>query len=59
MPVEADKVLNGAIGHLETCLVLGDMINGALYFAGTSADKGEILFLIERFKHKLMCGDFD
>lgn len=45
LPIEADKILTEAVGVLESCLVLGECLDGDLYAAGTSSDKGEILFL--------------
>lgn len=59
LPVEADAVLNGAIGQLDKCLLIGTDLEGLPYFASTSANTAEILFLLEKFKFQVLRGDFN
>ena len=50
-----DRVLEAAVGKLSTVLVLGyDAETGEPYFAGSSADRGGALLLIERFKRQIV-----
>lgn len=57
---DPDAVLEQAIGAYKDVLVIGWDESGALDARGTElfADGREILWLIERFKHKLMAGDY-
>ena len=51
----AEKVLVAAIAHdLKDVVVVGTREDGSLYFAGTSSDGPEVLWLLERAKRKLM-----
>lgn len=57
---DPDAVLEQAIGAYRDVLVIGWDENGALDARATElfADGGEILWLIEQFKHKLLAGDY-
>lgn len=54
-----DRVLEAATGELETVLVLGYDHEGNEYYAASTADGGTLVWLTERFKTKLVLGDFD
>ena len=57
--IDPDQVLRGAIGNTKTVLILGYADDGALFVAGSTADKARLNYLVDRFKHKLLNGDFD
>ena len=52
MPI--DRVLESAKGELEGVILIGYDKEGEEYFASTYADGGEILWLIERLKKRLL-----
>lgn len=50
-----EKILSAAIDHdLETVLVIGRTKDGDLYFASSSADGGDALWMMELAKKALM-----
>jgi len=49
-----DRVLDAAKGELEGVILIGYDIKGDEYFASTYADGGDILWLIERLKKRLL-----
>jgi len=49
-----DRVLDDAKGELEGVILIGYDKEGEEYFASTYADGGEILWLIERLKKRLL-----
>lgn len=49
-----DKVLNGALGKLESVVIMGWDKDGELYFASSKADGGDILWLMEKAKKLLL-----
>lgn len=54
-----DNVLEQAIGKYESLLILGFDFDGDLDArASTNINTGEILILIEKFKAKLINGDY-
>jgi hypothetical protein len=54
-----DNVLEQAIGKYESLLILGFDMDGDLDArASTNLNTGEILILIEKFKAKLINGDY-
>ncbi len=60
LDLPAERVLSAAQeAALETVLVLGIAPDGESYEAATTGDKGLLLYLMERFRHKLMAGDFE
>ena len=56
--IEPDKVLDAAKGKLSEVLVIGYEGDG-IYFASSTSDTSELLFLLEKFKFKVMRGDFN
>jgi hypothetical protein len=57
---DPDAVLEQALGDYRDVLVIGWDQDGALDVRGSDlfGNMGEILLLIEVFKHKLMAGDY-
>lgn len=49
-----DMVLDAAKGKLDSVVLAGYDKEGELYFASTMADGGEVLWLIEQLKMKLL-----
>ena len=49
-----ERVLDGAKGKLQGIVILGYDHDGQEYFASTYADGGEVLWLLERCKIKLL-----
>ena len=52
--IEPDQVLNGAMGKLDHVIIIGVEDNGEKYFASSSGDQAENLWLIEKFKQFLL-----
>jgi hypothetical protein len=50
LDVPADQVLQGAMGKLDCCIVIGYDRDGDEYFASGVADAGTANWLIDRFK---------
>ena len=50
-------MLGAAIGKVEEVIVLGVTADDEFYFASSSGDKCEILWLVEKFKQELLRGD--
>jgi hypothetical protein len=59
LDIDPAGVLDGAKGKVNQVLVLGNCEDGELYVAASTAKKETLLYLIERFKFKLLHGDFD
>ena len=57
MPIPVERVLDGA-RDLQEVLVIGWDKDGELYGASSTGEVGELLELIERFKFKLLHGDY-
>lgn len=52
-----DRVLEAAVGKLDTVLILGyDSETGEEYFASSVTDRATILWLLERLKHDIVSG---
>ena len=49
-----DRVLQGAIGQLQSVIVIGYDIDGEEYYASSIADGPNALWLIRRTEHKLI-----
>lgn len=49
-----DRILESAMGKLETVLILGWDKDGNEYFASSAADGGTNLWLMERLKKQLL-----
>ncbi len=54
LDIPADRVLEGAMGELESVIVIGHTTDGNEYFASSMADGGNTLWLLERFKTALL-----
>lgn len=52
--IPPDTVLEGAIGKLETVVVIGWTHDGDLYVAGTSSKPAEVSWLMENAKQLLL-----
>lgn len=52
--IDPGKVLKAAIGELESVLVIGWDKEGELYTASSKSDGGDILWLLEKCKQRLM-----
>lgn len=55
LDIPADRILDGALeDKLDKVVVLGYDMEGEEYFASSIADGGEVIWLIERAKLKLL-----
>lgn len=54
LDLPADQVLEGAVGKMESVVIIGYAKDGTEYFASTLADGADVLWLLERCKHSLM-----
>ena len=52
--IPPDRILEKAIGELETVIVLGMRKDGSEYFASSVGHSGTMMFLVERFKKDLL-----
>jgi len=59
LEIDPDAVLEAPKGKLETALVLGWDFNDQPYFAGSTADLGEVLILLEIFKKQVVDSFFE
>jgi cell wall assembly regulator SMI1 len=59
LDINPEGVLEGAKGKLGSVLVLGYDGDGKLYAASSTADLGSLILLMEKFKHKVVVGDYD
>jgi hypothetical protein len=60
LDLPASRVLEKAIdAELNVVLVLGFSEDGDLYAASSTGNEGMLLRLLEKFKHKLMAGDYE
>ena len=53
LPLPADRVLEAAVGHLESVVLLGYEPGGSTWFASSTADKREVLWMLEEAKRAL------
>ena len=49
-----DRILEAALGELESVVVIGYDKDGGEYFASSIADGGTVLWLMERLKRELL-----
>ena len=54
--IDPNKPLTGALDKLKMCVVLGYEHDGKEYFAASTGNAPEVVFLVERFKHFLLTG---
>lgn len=52
--LEADKVLQAALGQLDCVVIAGKGKDGKEYFASSMADGGDTIWYLERCKLKLL-----
>lgn len=57
--LDPDRVLEKAIGNLDTCIIIGYDKNGDEYFSSSISDGGDVIWLLERTKKKLLEADYD
>lgn len=51
---QPDRILQGAVGKLQTVIVIGYDLDGEEYYASSIADGPNALWLIRRTEHKLI-----
>lgn len=54
LDIPADRVLSGAMGELESVIVIGRRNNGTLYVASSMADAAEFVFMVELAKRQVL-----
>lgn len=54
LDIPADRVLEAAVGELDSAVVIGYDKDGNLYTASSLADGGDVLWLLELCKNRLM-----
>lgn len=59
LDLDPDVILENNKGKLEGFVILGYTKDGEEYFAGTYADGGTTLWLLERCKQKLVGGHYE
>lgn len=57
LPLPPDRILESAIGQLESVVIFGYDKEGEEYFASSIADGGEVLWLMKRTELKLLTVD--
>jgi hypothetical protein len=59
LDIECEKILQAAIDRgMCTVLLLGYDKDGEFYAASSTADGGDVIYLCELFKQKLLGGEF-
>ena len=53
-----DRILEGAKGKLEAVILIGRTPEGGSYFGSSTADKAQIVFMLESMKHDILAGEF-
>ncbi|MGI9490490.1 MAG: hypothetical protein ACR2RF_32275 [Geminicoccaceae bacterium] len=54
LDIPPDRILERAKGELQDVIVIGYDHEGEEYFASSKADGGSVLWLLERFKKRLL-----
>ena len=54
LDIPVDRVLEKAVGQLDSVVILGYDKEGDEYFASSNADGGDVMWLIERAKKRLL-----
>jgi len=54
LDIPPDRILKEAFGILESAIIIGYDKEGNEYFASSRADGGDVLWLLERTKTKLL-----
>lgn len=54
LDIDVDRMLEQTKGLLQNCVILGYDKDGELYFSSSMADGGDVMWLIEALKLKLL-----
>ena len=54
LDIDPDRVLHGAVGRLQSVVVIGYGVDGEEYFASSIADGPKVLWLLRRMEHDLL-----
>ena len=54
LDLDPDRLLQKAIGQMESVVILGHTKDGEEYFAASQADAAEVIYHLERAKYALM-----
>ena len=54
LDIPADRVIESAVNQLESVVIVGYDKDGEEYFASSIASGPEVLWLLERAKHRLL-----
>jgi hypothetical protein len=54
LDLDPDRILRNTIGELQGVVIMGYKKDGKEYFASSYADGGDVLWLMERLKLKLL-----
>lgn len=54
LDIPADRVLESALGNVDRVLIMGWDKEGEVYFASSFADGGDVLWIMELCKKKLL-----
>lgn len=54
LPIPCDRVLNGAVGKLKECVLVGLDNDGKLYIASSEPYLPDILWLLERARKEVL-----
>jgi len=55
LDLDPDRLLQAAVGKLESVVIVGYDKDGHEFFASSVADGAESLWLLQRAAHKLLC----
>lgn len=60
LDIDPNKVLDGAKDKLSNVLVIGyEKDSDEIYFAASTSKTAELIFMLEKFKFKVLRGDFN
>ena len=54
IPLDPNRVLTQAVDKLTKVVVIGYTLDGEEYFASSTSDGGDVLWMMARAQHKLM-----
>jgi hypothetical protein len=54
LDLDPDRVLTNACGELSRVVIIGEREDGSEYFASSASDGGDVLWMMERAKLKLL-----
>ena len=55
LDLDPDRLLQAAVGRLESVVIVGYDKDGREFFASSVADGAESLWMLQRGAHKLLC----